>query len=59
MSFRLTGLSPFLGNTKFETIMSICKGEFEYPEPCPEEGYEDISPNAKNFIDRLLRKKPK
>ena len=34
-------------------------GEYEYPDPDPEEGYEDIAQAAKDFIDALLIKKPK
>ena len=40
-----------------ETIQNISLGEFEYPDPSSEEGeegYEDISDLAKEFIDSLL-----
>ena len=37
-----------------ETVNNIAEGEFEYPDPDPEEGYEDISPMAKEFINSLL-----
>jgi len=53
---RLTGMSPFLGDNEIETITNISEGEFEYPEPDPDEGYEDISEDAKAFIDSLLVK---
>ena len=42
-----------------ETIQSISSGEYEYPEPCDEDGYEDISDLAKQFIDSLLVPQPK
>ena len=57
--FRLTGMSPFLGDDDTETITNIAAGEFEYPDPDPEEGYEDITVLAKDFIDNLLKLKPK
>jgi len=41
-----------------ETVNNISKGEFDYPDPDPEEGYEDISENAKNFIDDLIQMRP-
>ena len=37
-----------------ETITNISEGEFEYPDPDPDEGYEDISEDAKAFINSLL-----
>lgn len=51
-------MSPFLGDDDMETINNISKGEFEYPDPDPEEGYEDISEKAKNFIDDLIQMRP-
>ena len=53
----LTGMSPFLGDDDMETIQNISSGEYEYPEP--EEDYEDISDLAKEFIDCLLKLKPR
>lgn len=50
-------MSPFLGDTDSETMMNIASGEFEYPDP--EEGYEDISHQAKGFINTMLKQKPK
>ena len=40
-----------------ETIQNISSGEYDYPDPCPEDGYEDISDLAKEFIDSLLVQK--
>lgn len=37
-----------------ETVINISTGEFEYPDPDPDEGYEDISDDAKGFINSLL-----
>ena len=56
---RLTGMSPFLGDDDMETVNNIATGEFEYPDPDPEEGYEDISDDAKDFIDSMLKKIPR
>ena len=50
----LTGMSPFLGDNDMETVNNIAEGEFEYPDPDPEEGYEDITDLAKQFIETLL-----
>ena len=47
-------MSPFLGDNDMETVNNIASGEFEYPDPDPEEGYEDISDLAKKFIESLL-----
>ena len=52
--FRLTGASPFLGDNDMETVANIAAGEYDYPDP-DEEGYEDISDLAKDFIDTMLR----
>lgn len=52
----LTGMSPFLGDNDMETVNNIAEGEFEYPDPDPEEGYEDITDLAKKFIETLLIK---
>ena len=51
-------MSPFLGDDDMETITNISKGEFDYPDPDPEEGYEDISDKAKNFIEDLIQMSP-
>lgn len=58
-SFRLTGCSPFLGDNDAETIQNVTLAEFEFPEPDPDEGYEDISESAKEFISQLLIFAPK
>ena len=52
-------MSPFLGDDDMETVNNIASGEFEYPEPDPDEGYEDISDGAKAFIDSMLKSNPK
>jgi serine/threonine protein kinase len=55
----LTGMSPFLGDTDMETIQNISEGEYEFPDPCPEDGYEDITDLAKQFINSVLAQQPK
>ena len=50
-------MSPFLGDSDMETINNIASGEYEYPDPEEDEGYEDISQAAKEFIDNLLHLK--
>lgn len=55
----LTGMSPFLGDDDNETMQNIAEGEFEYPDPSPEDGYEDISQLAKDFINHLLLRQPR
>lgn len=52
-------MSPFLGDDDMETVNNIASGEYDYPDPDPEEGYEDITQLAKDFIDSLLKLKPK
>ena len=56
---RLTGCSPFLGENDGETIRNVTLGEFEFPEADDEEGYEDISDAAKDFITKLLMMSPR
>ena len=55
---RLTGCSPFLGDDDAETLQNISSGEYDFPGADPEEGYDDISDDAKDFISQLLIKNP-
>ncbi|XP_053637521.2 uncharacterized protein [Cherax quadricarinatus] len=50
----LTGFLPFGGNTDQETFLQISRGELDFPE----ELFEDISPEAIDFIQRLLVRQP-
>lgn len=52
-------MSPFLGDDDMETVNNISSGEYEYPDPDPEDGYDDISDLAKDFIDSMLKSKPR
>ncbi|KAL5482196.1 hypothetical protein EMCRGX_G022491 [Ephydatia muelleri] len=55
----LTGMSPFLGDNDMETISNVTSGEFEWPEPDPDESIEVLSAPARDFIEKLLAKRPK
>ena len=57
--FRLTGCSPFLGDNDGETFQNVTTGEYDFPDPDPEEGYNDISDSAKDFISSLLVLNPR
>jgi len=46
----LTGFSPFGGETDQETFQNISLGEVDFPE----ELFEDISVQAKDFVAKLL-----
>ncbi|XP_033097678.1 serine/threonine-protein kinase 17A-like [Anneissia japonica] len=50
----LTGISPFLGDSKQETLLNISQINLEFPEDI----FEDISEEAKDFIKRLCVKVP-
>jgi len=50
--FRLSGLSPFMGDTDADTLSNVIKGvyDFDYVE------FGDVSENAKDLIRNLLIK---
>ena len=50
--FRLSGLSPFMGDTDLETMANVTIAEYDYED----EAFNNISQEAKNFIDKLLVK---
>ena len=50
---RLTGASPFLGDTQQETYANISRIDYDFEE----EVFDTISDNAKDFIQCLLIKK--
>lgn len=50
-SVRLSGESPFQGNTDSETLALVTAGSWEFD---PE--FDDLSDKAKDFISRLLKK---
>ncbi|XP_046678314.1 probable serine/threonine-protein kinase fhkD [Homalodisca vitripennis] len=51
----LTGFSPFGGETDQETFLNISQAALDFPD----ELFEDISDDAKDFIKRLLVRDPK
>lgn len=55
ISFRLSGISPFAGDSQVETFQNIleCSVTFDREE------FVDISEEARDFINCLLRKNPK
>ncbi|XP_071957750.1 serine/threonine-protein kinase 17A-like [Antedon mediterranea] len=50
----LTGISPFLGESKQETLLNISQINLEFPEDI----FEEISEEAQDFIQRLCVKDP-
>ena len=51
----LSGLSPFLGDTQQQTYENIVAVDFTFDE----EGFENSSDLAKDFIQKLLVKEPR
>lgn len=49
---RLSGESPFQGNSDAETLALVTAASYEFDE----ESFEDISEQAKDFIQSLLKK---
>jgi len=52
---RLSGLSPFAGDSDSETLANVTSAEFDFDA----EEFNDISTTAKDFIEQLLVKLPK
>lgn len=51
--FRLSGLSPFMGNNDTETFANITRAEYDFDD----EAFDAISQDAKDFIVSLLIKR--
>lgn len=51
---RLSGISPFLGDTDAETCQNVSVGDYDYEDEFPA-----VSQDAKDFIDGLLIRNPK
>lgn len=51
---RLSGLSPFQGETDAETLSNVVAGAYEFEERC----FSQTSEMAKDFIRQLLVKEP-
>ena len=54
-NIRLSGLSPFMGDTDLETMANVTIAEYDYED----EAFDKISSFAKDFIDNLLVKEKK
>ena len=55
MVFRLSGLSPFLGDNDMETLASVTRADFYFPD----DDFPPVSDDAKEFICSLLVKNPR
>ena len=53
ISFSVSGLSPFMGDTDLETMANVTIAEYDYQD----EAFSNISDQAKDFVDQLLIKK--
>jgi len=53
--FRLSGASPFLGNTNQETFTNISQVDYRFDE----EFFANTSDLAKDFIQQLFVKQPR
>lgn len=51
-SSRLSGLSPFMGETDVETMANVTIAQYDFDD----EAFDDISEDAKDFIRKLLAK---
>ncbi|XP_013419371.1 titin homolog isoform X2 [Lingula anatina] len=50
----LSGLSPFMGDNDAETLASVTRAEWDFDD----DSFDEISDNAKEFITKLLLKRP-
>lgn len=48
----LSGLSPFMGETDIETMANVTISKYDFDDEC----FDDISYDAKEFIQQLLKK---
>lgn len=51
---RLSGLSPFAGEDDYDTLLNVGKAEYDFDD----EAFDNVSDLAKDFISKLLVKKP-
>lgn len=52
ISFSLSGLSPFMGETDIETMANVTVAKYDFDD----EAFNEISEDAKDFIQKLLVK---
>ncbi|XP_067934437.1 twitchin-like [Watersipora subatra] len=50
----LSGLSPFAGEDDYDTLLNVGKSEYDFDD----EAFNNVSDLAKDFISKLLLKKP-
>lgn len=48
--FRLSGLSPFMGDSDVDTFANITRADYDFDD----EAFETVTQNAKEFISSLL-----
>ena len=53
--FRLSGVSPFSGDSHQETCSNVTKATWDFDH----EAFESVSEEAKDFISNLVIKTPK
>jgi len=51
--YRLSGLSPFMGDNDAETFANITRADYDFDD----EAFDAISQDAKDFISALLVKR--
>ena len=52
---RLSGLSPFLGDTDGETFSNVSSCEWDFDDEC----FDEVSKESKDFIENLLIPNPR
>lgn len=50
--FRLSGLSPFMGETDIETMANVTIAKYDFDDDV----FNEISADAKDFIQKLMIK---
>ena len=55
MFYRISGLSPFLGDNDGETFANVTSAMWDFED----EAFDDISENCKEFIEKLLVQNPR
>lgn len=50
----LSGLSPFAGEDDYETLQNVGQADWDFDD----EAFDNVSDLAKDFIKKLLIKKP-
>ena len=55
ISRRLSGLMPFSGDDDTQTLVKVAKADWDFDDDC----FEELSEDAKDFIEGLLVKDPR